>query len=109
MRVAGSTDAPFGDPDPWRAIAAAVDRTTSSGAPLGRHEAVPADRALALFLGAPDDPGGPPRTISVGGPADLCLLGTPLGVALADPSSAEVALTIVAGTVVHRREGPPAW
>src|SRR5699024_7587801 len=29
--VALSSDAPYGDPDPWRSIAAAVDRTTASG------------------------------------------------------------------------------
>jgi predicted amidohydrolase YtcJ len=95
--VAAGTDAPYGDPDPWRAIAAATDRRTPSGAVLGGGEALPPERALALFLGAPDAPGGPPRRVTPGAPADLCLLHVPLAVALAGPSSAHVRRAFVAG------------
>src|SRR5439155_1534908 len=52
--VGGGTDAPFGDPDPWRAIAAAVTRTTERGHVLGRDERIPPRRALDLFLTPPD-------------------------------------------------------
>ncbi len=43
--VSAGSDAPYGDPDPWRSIVAAVDRRTRSGRPFGRDERVPADIA----------------------------------------------------------------
>lgn len=101
--VAASTDAPFTHPDPWRAIAAAGHRTTPGGAALGRHEAVPARRALDLLLGPADRPGGPARRLRPGAPADLCLLDAPLGDALAEPHSAHVAATVIGGALVWQR------
>lgn len=95
--VGGSTDAPFGHPDPWRAIATAIERRTVTGAPLGVREAVSPERALALFLTPPGDPGGRPRQVEVGAPADLCLLDGPLSAVLEDPSSSHVALTVIGG------------
>lgn len=100
--VGGSTDAPFGDPDPWRAVGAAVDRRTNDGATIGADEAVTAPQALELFLGHPDAPGGPPRRVEVGAPADLCLLHQPLDQALEDPPSVEVRATLIGGRVVHQ-------
>jgi predicted amidohydrolase YtcJ len=91
--VGGSTDAPFGHPDPWRAIATAVERRTVDGAPLGLREAVAPERALALFLTGPEAPGGMLRRVTVGAPADLCLLDAPLSRVLEEPSSSHVALT----------------
>lgn len=101
VRVAGSTDAPFGQLDPWRAIAAAVDRTTVHGRVVGAAERVSARRALDLFLGAPHDPGGPVRRVTPGAPADLCLLHARLDDVLREPSAAAVRMTIVGGAVVH--------
>jgi predicted amidohydrolase YtcJ len=95
--VGGGTDAPFGDPDPWLAIQAAVERRTASGAPLGLREAVSPERALALFLTPPDDPGGEPRRIRPGAPADLCLLDASLSQVLEEPSSDRVVLTVHGG------------
>jgi predicted amidohydrolase YtcJ len=95
--VGGGTDAPFGDPDPWLAIQAAVERRTAGGAPLGLREAVSPERALALFLTSPDDPGGEPRRIRPGVPADLCLLDASLSQVLEEPSSERVVLTVHAG------------
>jgi predicted amidohydrolase YtcJ len=100
--VGGGTDAPFGHPDPWRAIATAIDRRTSEGAPLGVREAVSPERALALFLTPLESPGGRPRRVEVGAQADLCLLDAPLSAVLEDPSSTHVAATIHAGVArVH--------
>lgn len=101
--VAGSTDAPFGHPDPWRAIRAAVERRTATGTPLGTDEAVAPRRALDLFLGAPGDPGRQRRQVVVGAPADLCLLDRSLSDALSEPSADAVAATVVAGRVVFGR------
>jgi predicted amidohydrolase YtcJ len=103
IRVGGSTDAPFGPEDPWVAIRAAVDRTTRDGAVLGAGEAVPARTALDSFLGDPRTPGGPPRTVGVGDPADLCLLDVPLGVALAEAHTDRVVATWIGGELVHFR------
>ena len=98
--VAGSSDAPYGDPDPWRAVVAARDRVTASGAVLGAGERIPARRALDLYLAALDDPAGPPRRVVAGAPADLCVLAVPLEAAFADPSTTHVRATIRAGVVV---------
>jgi predicted amidohydrolase YtcJ len=103
VAVAASTDAPFGEPDPWRAVAAATTRRTAAGRILGAEEAVDARTALALLLGDLADPGGPPRRVRPGAPADLCLLDLPLDEALAHPSPDRVALTVQGGEVVHRR------
>jgi predicted amidohydrolase YtcJ len=97
--VGGSTDAPFGHPDPWRAIAAAIERRTGDGALLGLREAIAPERALALFLTAPEAPGGMLRRVTVGGPADLCLLDAPLSRVLEEPSSSHVAATFHQGVM----------
>jgi predicted amidohydrolase YtcJ len=97
IAVGGSTDAPFGPSDPWQAIAAATTRQTPSGHILGKDERLDARRALDLFLGPPSSPGGPPRRIVPGAPADLCLLAAPLEEALRSPSAALVVATIRAG------------
>lgn len=99
--VAGSTDAPYSSADPWRAMRAAVSRRASSGAVVGANEAVDAATALRLFLGRAHDPGGPPRTLAVGVPADLCLLDRPLADALARLSADDVMATICRGRVTY--------
>jgi predicted amidohydrolase YtcJ len=95
--VGASSDAPFGDPDPWRAIAAARDRTTPSGRVLGPGERIPAARALQLYLTPLDQPAGPPRRVLPGVPADLCLLAVPLVAALEEPTAANVVTTVRRG------------
>ena len=101
--VAAGTDAPYGDLDPWRVMAAAVTRRTESGVLLGAEERVTPGRALDLLLGELHDPGGPPRRIAPGAPADLCLLDAPLTDVLRAPSADHVVATVVAGRVVHQR------
>ena len=95
--IGGSTDAPFGPADPWQAIAAATTRRTPSGHVLGEDERLDPRRALDLFLGPPGAPGGPPRRIAVGTPADLCLLTAPVKDALQAPSADLVVATVRAG------------
>jgi len=94
--VAGSTDAPLGPADPWRAIAAATSRRTAGGAVLGPGERVDGRTALGLFLGPLERPGGPPRRVTRGAPADLCLLHVPLAEALAAPDASVVRATLPA-------------
>jgi predicted amidohydrolase YtcJ len=83
--VGCSSDAPYGDADPWASIAAAVGRRTPSGHVVAAGEAVSAWEALRGYLTRPDDPGGPERKVAVGEPADLVLLDRPLADALARP------------------------
>ena len=101
VSVAGSSDAPYASPDPWAGMAAAMARQTTGGATLGGAERIGAAEALAMYLGAADAAGGPPRLIEVGAPADLCLLKTPLADALATPAPELVRATLIAGRVVY--------
>ena len=101
--LGGGTDAPFGDADPWAAMAAAVTRQTSAGVVLGVGETLTPEQALNLFLGPLDSPGGPPRRVRAGCPADLCLLDRPWSLARLALRRERVVATLVAGVVVYRR------
>lgn len=103
VRVGGSTDTPYGDADPWKAIEAAIERRTRLGVVLGANERVAPQRALELFLTHATDPGGAPRSVALGESADLCLLDSPLERVLESPASYHVAVTIMSGRVVFRR------
>jgi predicted amidohydrolase YtcJ len=103
VAVGGGTDAPFGRPDPWAAMTAAVHRRTAAGAVLGDDERVPPARALELFLTPLDAPGGPPRRVVVGAQADLCVLDRPLADALAHPAEVTVAATVIDGLLAAQR------
>lgn len=98
--VAGSSDAPYASPDPWAGMAAAMSRETAGAIVLSEIERIPGSQALRLYLGSADDPGGPPRRLTAGEPADLCLLKVPLAEALATPSADLVAATFIAGRLV---------
>ncbi|MCG5432019.1 amidohydrolase family protein [Mycobacterium sp. MYCO198283] len=98
--VAGSTDAPFGSPDPWAAMRAAVSRRTAAGIVLGERESVTAATALAMFSGHAADPCRP-RRIAPGEPGDLCVLGPPPDEALRALASDMVTATVVGGRLVH--------
>ncbi|OHV36227.1 amidohydrolase [Parafrankia colletiae] len=100
IAVAAGTDAPFGHPDPWRAVRAAVHRRTPAGTLLGAAERVDGRSALDLFLGHPESPARP-RRICLGMTADLCLLRVPLDEALANPQAADVAATFIDGTLAY--------
>jgi predicted amidohydrolase YtcJ len=91
ISVAPSSDAPFASEDPWRVIAAAANRD------LTPAERVTPRQALDGLLTPLDDPGGVPRRIAVGVPADLCLLHAPVAEALSAPDAALVAATICDG------------
>ena len=79
LRAAGiglalSSDAPYGNVDPWAAMAAAVSRRTRAGVILGSGEALTPEAAYAGFAGPPDDPARAWRPLATGAPADLILL-----------------------------------
>jgi predicted amidohydrolase YtcJ len=100
VRVALSTDMPFGHGDPWTAMRAAVYRTTPSGAVLGADECVSAREALTMFLGRSDQPDRA-RTVDTGEPGDLCVLTEPPATALAELDAGMVAATIIGGELVY--------
>lgn len=100
--IALSTDAPFGDADPWAVMRAAVLRRTVSGAVLGQAECVSASVALAMFLGEPDRP-AVPRRVARGAVGDLCIMSTSPAEMLGEMGSGMVAATIIAGEVVFER------
>jgi predicted amidohydrolase YtcJ len=102
-RVAPSSDAPYGDADPWACLRAARDRATPSGRVLDPTERVPPETTLRGLLSTLDDPGGPPREVRTGSPADLVLLDRPLADSLAEPSTSCVRATIIDGRIVYQR------
>jgi predicted amidohydrolase YtcJ len=101
--LAGSTDAPYGDADPWAAMRAAVERKSASGAVIGPAERLSPEQALALFTSAGDDPGGPTRGIAVGEAADLCLLNCSWEIARLRLRSEDVRATIRAGELIFQQ------
>jgi predicted amidohydrolase YtcJ len=103
VRLAAGTDAPFGPPDPWAAVASAVRRITPGRAVLGAGERLAPWAALRLFLGHAARPWHPRRVV-VGATADLCLLAAPLGNALGDAArglAPRVRTTIRGGDIIH--------
>jgi len=100
--LAGGSDAPFGDVDPWAAMAAALSRRTRDGVRLGAREALSAEEALDLYLADPADLSRQ-RRIAPGAPADLCLLGRPWAEARERLTSELVRCTIIDGRIVHNR------
>lgn len=106
VTLAGGSDAPFGDADPWAAMAAAVSRRTGAGHVLGQEEALAPEEALALFLADPEDLTRQ-RRIEPGAPADLCLLDHPWVEARERLSAFDVRCTIAGGRLIHDRVDQP--
>ncbi|HTY29793.1 MAG TPA: amidohydrolase family protein [Mycobacterium sp.] len=98
VRVALSTDLPFGGADPWATMRAAVHRTTSAGAVLNIDECVDPATALAMFTGHAEKP-DMPRTIAPGQPGDLCVLAAPPPEALDALDAELVRATVVGGAL----------
>jgi predicted amidohydrolase YtcJ len=101
--LGAGTDAPFGAPDPWRSMQAAVDRLSESGVLLGPGERLSPEAALALFTSPAEAPGDPPRGLAPGARADLCLLDRPWRAARERLCADGVAATLVAGRVIWAR------
>lgn len=101
--VGGSTDAPYGHPDPWQSMSAAVNRTTKKGLVLGKKERVSPEQALKLFTTAAEDPGGLMKVISPGSDADLCLLERNWNESRRRLSCDNVVLTIRSGEIIYQK------
>jgi predicted amidohydrolase YtcJ len=100
--LAAGSDAPYGDPDPWKAMRAATDRLTAGGTALGESERIDPERALELFTAPLDAPGSTARTIRQGAAADLCILHETWSRARHDLSKGLVHATIRDGAPTFR-------
>jgi predicted amidohydrolase YtcJ len=98
--LAGGSDAPFGVPDPWHAMRAAVTRRTAAGVVIGADEALTPEMSLDLFLRDPLDLTRT-RKIAPGTPADLCLLDRPWREARGRLLAGDVRACWVSGRLVH--------
>ena len=101
--LAGGSDAPFGEPDPWAAMQAAVSRRTRSGRVMSGEEALTPEQALALFTTPLQAPGSAPRRVVVGQPADLCLLECSWAAARRDLAAVQVRQTWRDGVSIFAR------
>jgi predicted amidohydrolase YtcJ len=101
--LALSSDAPYGPLDPWAVIAAATTRRAPTGDVVGPQEKITATEALDRYLSPLDRPGGPPRTVMVGEPADLVLLDRPITDARDIPNPESVRCTLIRGEIRYRR------
>ncbi len=97
--VACSSDAPYGPADPWVVLQAAAERRTPAGRCLGTAELWPLRLGLEGYLSSPLDPGGPPRRVAVGEPADLVLLREPWEAVVAAPAADLVRFIIYGGQI----------
>lgn len=106
VKVAASTDAPFGPADPWQCIASAVTRECPDGQVVGAAERVSPHRALRMFWAAPENVRRT-RTVSPGQPAELCLLHVPLREALVGLPVMPVRATLLRGLLAKPLLAPP--
>jgi predicted amidohydrolase YtcJ len=102
IAVSGSTDAPFGNADPWAAMRAAVFRRTPDARVLGADEALTAAQALGLFCALGNN------NIRAGAVADMCLLDRPWSAAKCRLVADDLRLTLKNGAIVWNRESAEA-
>lgn len=99
--LGAGSDAPYGDIDPWRAMDAALRRTSRAGRVLGADEALDPAAVLRLYGSHPLHPGGPCRSLAAGAVADLCVLDRPWEGLFEDLAAVRVRLTVGCGRVLH--------
>lgn len=98
LSLAAGSDAPFGDPNPWAAMAAAVLRPAGFG-----PEAISPEHALSLYTKPADDAGGSPRKIERGAAADICVLDRSWSQARKNLADVRPIATWIGGALVYNR------
>jgi len=98
--LSGGSDAPYGSSNPWKSMAAAVERKTAANVAIGPDESLSPETALSLWLTDPLD-FTRDRDISVGEQADLCLLDRPWSSACEALDEVRVRATWISGRLVH--------
>lgn len=97
LNLAAGSDAPFGDPNPWAAMAAAVNRPSGF-----EGEAISPEMALAIYTKPTNDAGASPRKIKIGEAADICLLDRSWAEARENLASVKVKATWIGGHKVYQ-------
>ncbi len=101
--LAGSSDAPFTQTNPWKSMQAAVDRRTLHGQGIGLQESLTVDQAIHLYTSPLSEPGVHRTKLVAGDRADLCLLTDSWDVVSRNLAQSEVAVTIRAGKIIWRK------
>ncbi len=99
--LGAGSDAPYGDANPWRSMAAAQERTTRAGRMLGADERIDAAAALRLYASPALQPGGECRQLKAGAMADLCVLDRSWDEVFEDLAGVSVRLTVGRGRMLH--------
>lgn len=97
--LAGSSDAPYSQPNPWLAMQAAVSRQTRNGRYIGSSEALSPELALNLYVSDLLAPGQRHGGLQAGNVADLCLLGATWQEARNSLAEVRVTLTLKNGVI----------
>lgn len=97
LKLAAGSDAPFGDPNPWTAMAAATVRPSGF-----ESESVSPETALELYTKPSGDAGGVARRIEIGATADMCLLDRPWAKAQKNLTDVRVKATWIDGEIVYQ-------
>lgn len=98
LSVSAGSDAPFGDPNPWKAMAAAVARPKGFEA-----ESISPETALGLYTKPTNDAGAGPRKLVIGAVADMCLLDRTWVEARNSLADVVVQATWIDGSLVYNR------
>ena len=101
IAVGAGSDAPYGDANPWRSMAAAQQRRTRGGRMLGADERLDAAAVLRLYGSSAQRPGGECRCLQVGAKADLCVLDRAWGAVFEDLAAVRVRLTLGRGRILY--------
>lgn len=97
LQLATGSDAPFGNPNPWKCMHAAVNRPGG----FRQNEEITPEQALALYTKPSHNAGGSPRRIAVGADADICLLDQPWHSARQNLTAVKVKASWITGTLVY--------
>lgn len=97
LRLAAGSDAPFGDSNPWAAMASSCKRPDG----FGSDEVLTPEEALALYTKPAQDAGAAPRCIEVGQAADLCLIDRSWRQAREDLRAVNVCAVWIDGHIVY--------
>lgn len=98
LKCAAGSDAPFGNANPWKAMAAATKRPQG----LDFGEAVTPEAALKLYTKPAHNAGAKARRIAVGESADMCLLDRRWAKARLNLSEVKVKQTWIDGVSVFK-------
>lgn len=98
--LAGSSDAPYTQPNPWQAMQSAIDRCSLKGTVIGPEESLSPEQALNLYTSPLETPACVLQTIAVGQKADLCLMDAPWAGIRSRLAEARPRLVLKAGNII---------